>query len=353
MAEVRRVLTNFMQVAFMASVVKKAAGLCNLYDLPMGVSACCSIVKVYNVSRYRTYVRSFMMGKLKTEMVSNLEINAIYFGLILSGYEYSSIEKSSNVLSIINDIITYPGLDDIKQYFARTRQKTCEAYPFWPRAALLETATFFIDNEGLSFDAYADYVNSRPNLSVMERDEDFFLWVQEFPKYLKVIKTNRFFREINKRLSDIVTEIAGVASMDVLELVSALDLLANGTTIDVSSLSVAICPLKCIYSADYYVSGAEMSVILGDFLPHSIIHEYMHLIVHPNIFKYKESILSIPKSKQLTAVGTYDISEATNSFIYDFEECIVRTATNLVLDKSEVNIEQIIQSELDERCKAV
>ena len=285
------------------------------------------------------------MSRLNINISSNNYINAIYFGLVISGYEYSDINKSDAIIELSSQIKNYSGLDSIKQYFGFARQKTCEPYPFWPRAALLESITFFISGHGADFDKYYEYVKSLPNLTEEERNDDFFSWVRDFPEYLNEIKVNSFFNEIDRQIKDMVNKISTDTAAKRVRITDTLNTITD-REIDISAISVVICPLKCIYSADYFARGSEMSVILGDFLPNSILHEYMHLIIHPEIMKYRKAILSLFGNKLFDIDKSYYLNNDENGFINAFEEHIVRTASGLVCNETEINIEQLIENEL-------
>lgn len=72
--------------------------------------------------------------------ISNIpEISAIYFALLQSGYDYYTMERSQNHISYIQE---YIGAENTTLFFAGVKQNTCEVYPYWPRAAILETASF-------------------------------------------------------------------------------------------------------------------------------------------------------------------------------------------------------------------
>jgi len=286
------------------------------------------------------------MSKLDIDISSNSSINAIYFGLIISGYEFSDINKSETVIALCNQIRNYSRLDELKRYFDSARQNTCEPYPFWPRAALLESLAFFIDG-GISFDKYCDYVKTLPNLTEEERDDAFFSWAKDFPKYLNEIKASDFFQEIDKGIECIVSNTSTAKESESARIIDTLNAMTqNNNTLDVSMLSVKICPLKCIYSADYFLQNSKMSVILGDFLPHSIVHEYMHLIVRPEIIKYKNMILSFSGDKLFDIDQSYYLNNDESGLLNAFEEHIVRAASLLVCDKHNINIEQLIAQTL-------
>ena len=287
------------------------------------------------------------MSKLNISISSDSCINAIYFGLMLSGYEYSDMGKPDAALELSSQIRSHPGLDNAKRYFKHARQRTCEPYPFWPRAALLESATHFIDARRFKFDKYCDYVNGLPNLTEEERSGDFFSWVKDFPKYINEVKAYSFFQEVDKQIVCMVDKISKDIASEAVRIANILDAMSADIAPNISTLHVILCPLKCIYSADYFARDDTMSVIHGGFLPHSIVHEYMHLIVHPKIMKYRKAILSLAGSRQLDIDQSYFLGHDENGLVNAFEEHIVRKVSGLIFNDCEINIEQLIQRELE------
>ena len=78
------------------------------------------------------------------------EIYAIYFALLQCGYDYYSIERSRNHNGRIQSFI---GTEDVPPFFYGIKQDTCEVYPYWPRAAILETASFYLSADHSRFHA--------------------------------------------------------------------------------------------------------------------------------------------------------------------------------------------------------
>ena len=84
--------------------------------------------------------------------ISNIpEISAIYFALLQSGYDYYTMERSQNHISYIQE---YIGAENTTLFFAGVKQNTCEVYPYWPRAAILETASFYLSPDRSHFRDY-------------------------------------------------------------------------------------------------------------------------------------------------------------------------------------------------------
>ncbi|MCL2279393.1 MAG: hypothetical protein FWC20_08330 [Oscillospiraceae bacterium] len=283
------------------------------------------------------------MDKLQFELSSNSKLNAVYFGLVLSGYEFATINKQKNIFDITKRIESYSALDRTKDFFRFARGNTCEVYPFWPRVALLESALFFIENSSFSFVKYCDYVNSLSNITIEERSDDFFKWVKEFPQCLHEILKDELFGEIDAQLTDIVNSLD--ISMDMENLIAALSAMQVDTGIQ--KLAIKICPLKCCFSVDYFTRRNEMYVMLGDYLPHSIVHEYLHLVLHPLVQKHKTHILSRFDSNTVDAHidQSYYLSGDKNGFINAFEEHLVRKASEKIAGGEEIDLETLIIGE--------
>ena len=81
-------------------------------------------------------------------------------------------------------------------FFSEIKQHTCEVYPYWPRASMLETASFYVDlsqKQFVDFDTYKDNILSAKNISDIERNQLFWDWIIRFPEALKnVINSDSF-----------------------------------------------------------------------------------------------------------------------------------------------------------------
>ena len=132
----------------------------------------------------------------KLSILNNMAISAIYFALLQCGYDFYSIEHDASTVNNLHSFI----VPDSGEYgfFSEVKQNTCEIYPYWPRAAMLETATFYMDLSRacfVDFDAYKSKILSAKNISDIERNETFWNWILEFPAALKyVLQSKRFSR---------------------------------------------------------------------------------------------------------------------------------------------------------------
>ncbi len=79
------------------------------------------------------------MYKLELKITNIPEISAIYYALLQFGYEYYPIERENEHIDVIRRFVL-PHC--VPNFFKNTKQTTCDVYSYWPRAAILETATF-------------------------------------------------------------------------------------------------------------------------------------------------------------------------------------------------------------------
>ena len=133
----------------------------------------------------------------KLSISNNAAISAIYFALLQCGYDFYSIEHDAPTVNKIGSFIMFDSSDEYG-FFSEVRQNTCEVYPYWPRASMLETATFYMDLPRacfVDFNAYKSNILSAKNISDIERNERFWDWILQFPAALKdVFQSNCFSR---------------------------------------------------------------------------------------------------------------------------------------------------------------
>lgn len=89
------------------------------------------------------------MGVSEQIIVTNIpEISAIYFSLLQCGYDFYKIEREPEQVAKVENFLES---DSETNFFSKVKQDTCEVYPYWPRAALLEKAAFFSIRNNRSF----------------------------------------------------------------------------------------------------------------------------------------------------------------------------------------------------------
>jgi hypothetical protein len=267
---------------------------------------------------------------MNTKIINIAKISAIYYALLQNGYDYYVMEKETSTLA---DIENFRVTSNIKKnyWFRDSKQDTCEPYPYWPRVAVLETATFFIENHKfLDFDAYYKYIMTASNISEVERNRDFWLWVEKFPRELEsVLSSNDFKEYINWENAWIVRQ--NEKYREELKLCSGIvEFFIKHYETPVQNLSIVLNPIKCAYSADYFLNVNTLFYISGAFSSEAVIHEFLHSIVHPVIETYKSEIIARNFS-HLGIDSSYFLDGGDNGKLNAFEEHFVRALTIAVL----------------------
>ena len=124
------------------------------------------------------------------------EISEIYFALLQCDYEYFAFEKAPELVNSIESMRSIQA-DFDTSFFKKVKQNTCDVYPYWPRAAALESASFFFDPATAQykyFDKYQNYIMTASNISDVERNQDFWDWIQYFPAALSCVLNSNSFK---------------------------------------------------------------------------------------------------------------------------------------------------------------
>ncbi len=263
--------------------------------------------------------------------ISNIpEVSAIYFALLQCGYDYYSIERSQKH----NDAVrSFADSGDVPSFFYGIKQDTCEVYPYWPRAAILETASFYLLPNHAQFrkyDAFYKRIMSAGNIAEYERDQKLWTWIADFPVALsKVLESDSFQRYLEWENQWIAEQ--NVEHKKELRLIQkCLDVCVNKFESPVQDVQIVINPIKCVYSADYHINESCFIFSSGAFQIDSVIHEFLHHVVHPAVMAYKD-VVSESKMLYSGIDASYYLSGDNSGRLNAFEEYAVRELTKNIL----------------------
>lgn len=230
----------------------------------------------------------------KKLMISNKpEISAIYFALLQCGYDYYALEKKPELVSKL-EYFREEQMNSHVSFFSKIRQNSCEVYPYWPRAAVLEEATFYLseNNTGFAgFDQFQKRIMTAGNIAPKEKEKDLWDWIMQFPEAVKDVLFSSPF------LSYLSWERSWIAEQDEIfreELKSLQTILQQCNALYGSQLDgihVLLNPIKCAYSSDYYMYNGNLYFSLGWFRMESILHEFLHPVIHPYVMRNKDELL--------------------------------------------------------------
>lgn len=262
----------------------------------------------------------------KMEISSIPAISALYFALLQCGYDYYSFERSAEH---VNAIKIFRETDTALGFFSETKQNTCDVYPYWPRAAMLESATFYIRpdmNDFTDIKMYQNFIMSAGNISDAERGPSFWEWIVFFPRELKKVLLSDSFKNYMKWENQWIKQ-QNILHKNQLEfLKSRMDFCEKYYYSPVKSVQLVLSPIKCVYSSDYHIVDDRFIFCSGAFKIDSVIHEFLHHVVHPTVTKCKSHILA-GKQNYENIDDSYYLAGDENGMLNAFEEFAVRSLT--------------------------
>ena len=260
------------------------------------------------------------------------EISAIYFALLQCGYNFFKVEKPIRLTDKIRSFIfksRFPFFDDIKQ-------TTCAVYPYWPRAAILETATFYLSSANsafTNFSAFKKKIMSANNISDIERDSALWEWIKDFPVSLNQVIRDSNFQFYFEWEKDWVKQQNIIYAENLCIIQEYLNMCFKLYSSPIKRVSIVLNPIKCAYSADYHMNGDCFIFSSGAFSTESIIHEYLHHVVHNTVISHSEAILH--NSSDYPGIDcSYYLAYDKTGRLNAFEEYFVRTLTKLVVSEN-------------------
>lgn len=264
--------------------------------------------------------------------ISNIpEISAIYFTLLQSGYDYYTMERSQNHISYIQE---YIGAENTTLFFAGVKQNTCEVYPYWPRAAILETASFYLSPDRShirDYDALRNQIMNATNIADLERDQRLWDWIADFPTALSdVLACDAFKNYLEWEQEWLATQNAKhKAALRVIK--NCLDVCVSKYGSPVQDIRIVINPIKCVYSADFHMDGNCFIFCSGMFRTESVIHEFLHHVVHPAVMDIADTVATT-KRIYPGVDESYYLSGDNAGRLNAFEEYAVRVLTTDVMN---------------------
>lgn len=262
----------------------------------------------------------------KIEISSIPAVSAIYFALLQCGYDYYSFERSAEHT---NAIKMFRETDTALEFFSEIKQNTCAVYPYWPRAAMLESATFYIHpdmNDFTDIERYRDFIMSAGNITDDERGLSFWEWIVLFPRELKKVLLSDSFKNYMKWENQWIQQ-QNILHKNQLEfLKSCIDFCVKYYYSPIKRVQLVLSPIKCVYSSDYHIIGDCFLFSSGAFKIDFVIHEFLHHVVHPTVTKCKSYILA-GKQKYKDIDASYYLTGDESGRLNAFEEFAVRSLT--------------------------
>ena len=191
---------------------------------------------------------------------------------------------------------------------------------------------------------------SANNISEAERSDSLWKWISDFPTALRAVIESKGFKSYSDWETVWTASYLESQSSELDRIRECLDNCISRYKSPVTAIQLLINPIKCVYSADYHLLQSGFIYSSGALNASSVIHEFLHQILHPYIVQEKDMILSrgipcpdIDKS--------YFLSGDQAGKLNAFEESAVRVLTSDILqgqypfDLSKY-LERFLQSDL-------
>ena len=265
-------------------------------------------------------------------ITQNPAISAIYFAMLQAGYDFYALGKDEALTRQL-EAFRGAGCDLCQPFFREARQASCEVYPFWPRAAALETASFHLDDSRSAFGDFPSFqarIMGAPNIADHERGEPFWTWIAGFPAALRTVMGSAQFQAYFAWEEAWVTERHKALNGDLLSLERIIRLCSSLYQSPLRRVTTLLCPIKCAYASDYFLSGTTLYYIAGAFRAGALLHEYLHPIVRPAVAANREAIQR--KDRLYPDLdASYYLDGGESGRLNAFEEHMVRSLTRDLL----------------------
>ncbi|MCL2322760.1 MAG: hypothetical protein FWC47_11740 [Oscillospiraceae bacterium] len=286
---------------------------------------------------------------MNIKISDNSMINAIYFGLITTDYNFYKDLKSQEIIDKAEQIRKIKLNTGVDNFFRKTYQNSCEAYPYWPRAALLETATFFIHRGEVLFTRFHDYYEYIKNLNIfseIKEDKEFWYWINMFPESILKIVENEYFLDFDNWSHNWIEGQNEIFNSSLKELSHIVSVLTKKYSIKINNIDIILAPLKCAYSADYYKDYDTLYVILGKFDLKYVMHEFLHIVVHKIVLDNCEHVLTLNKNTRYKNLDKSYYADSDECVLNAFEENIVRELIDVYSELENIDIVNFIMNHI-------
>ena len=147
-----------------------------------------------------------------------------------------------------------------------------------------------------------------------------------FPRELKKVLLSDSFKNYMKWENQWIKQ-QNILHKNQLEfLKSCMDFCVKNYYSPVKSVQLVLSPIKCVYSSDYHIVDDRFIFCSGAFKIDSVIHEFLHHVVHPTVTKCKSHILA-GKQNYENIDASYYLAGDENGMLNAFEEFAVRSLT--------------------------
>ncbi|MBR6634931.1 MAG: hypothetical protein IKL41_04840, partial [Clostridia bacterium] len=177
--------------------------------------------------------------------------------------------------------------------------------------------------------AYKKFVMSASNLQDTERDDSFWSWISAFPMELNKVINSEHFKEYLKWENAWIEQQNKANAKALTALQDIIKTCIKQYNSSINDIKIVLSPIKCAYSSDYHITDKQLIFSSGAFNSESVIHEFLHHIIHPYINKTQSHILA--SERNFDGIdSSYYLSDNMNGKLNAFEEYSVRALTKAI-----------------------
>lgn len=268
----------------------------------------------------------------ETDMIVQFpKISAIYYGLLQAGYDFYIPERSAEH---IRHIMKYRNRKHQDTFFFGAKQDTCDVYPYWPRASMMESASFFLNDNNTGFQDFETLrrkILTAGNISENERGEFLWSWLEGFPRAIVAVLSDNSFAGYLEWEGEWIAGQEKIYREEMHLIQECLEICTSRYHSPVRKIRICLNPVKCVYASDYHLTEDCFVFSSGAFRTDSVIHEFLHHVVHPTVAEQKDMIL---KHRQVNDQldQSYYLTGSDSGVLNAFEETVVRSLTKEIMN---------------------
>lgn len=268
------------------------------------------------------------------------DINNIYVGLILSGYDY--YPRTENAEKLVNCIQNFDFPEDVIDSFKNLKSTHCKVYPYWPMVFILE---YIILNNLFNLESAKMVLDNLDQINPIFKNYDILKKLYSVHEKGKSIKSSKDYEVLLKLFKNDFKENE-LKLIHILEKTTRLyeKYFEKSLKQDYKLLYI---PLKAPEATDIIKLKDAKVVSASKFDIKSIYHEMIHDEVGLMLKKNKELIVQnkqlFTKVKSAMLKLQYAWDDSDESWINVFEEFYMRALVHYTFDSDE----ELINQEID------
>ena len=257
----------------------------------------------------------------------------LYVGLTASGYNLARIPAGDPIEPVLRAINLADWPDAVRGYFAKSRARSGRVNPYWPRAAMLLEACFYLEpgrgfrppDELRLLRAIAEFP-----VGSAGKDSATVAWVREFPGAFAALSGTDLFPILWTSYLDALQPRLRSFEKAALLCMESLTGMTGVSTEALPELVIIPNPLQAPELADFVRRADALHVIVAEPRMSSMVHELLHDVFGPVLRSNKPEIVG---HRRLLRPGLgammrmqYAWGDDDESWMRVFEESMMRAA---------------------------